>query len=201
MTSRTTPLVLASSSPFRRALLERLEIPFDHCSPEIDEHRQPGEPADALVARLARDKARAVADRFPAHWIIGSDQVAVTATGEILGKPGTRAHAIEQLQRLSGERVRFPTALCLYDSASGDLQETVETTVVQFRELSREQIEHYVDREEPFNCAGSFRCEGLGIVLFESLEARDPNALIGLPLMALTDMLASAGLVLPTAPD
>lgn len=199
MTALKRPLVLASSSPFRRQLLDKLGLPFQSCSPDLDETARPGETAPALVRRLAREKAMALRDAFPNHLIIGSDQVAVTADGRILGKPGGREAAIEQLRELQGTTVEFVTGLCLLDSTSGDSQVEVEPFRVRFRELSREQIEHYVDMEQPWGCAGSFKSEGLGIVLFHALEGRDPNALVGLPLILLTDMLARQGIALPHA--
>ena len=192
-----SPLVLASSSPFRRSLLERLGLDFDCDSPEIDEQARPGETPQQLVLRLAREKAAAVARRHPGALIIGSDQVAVTPEGEVLGKPGTRDAAVRQLQASSGRSVTFLTGLCLLNSASGRHQSGCERFTVHFRTLPDAVIERYVDSEQPLNCAGSFKSEGLGIVLFKALEGRDPNALIGLPLIMLTDFLAAEGLVLP----
>lgn len=201
MTPLSTPLVLASSSPFRRQLLAKLGLDFDCRSPDIDESAQAGEQPEALVQRLAHAKAEALAVDFPRHRIIGSDQVAVTADGEVLGKPGSRDRAIRQLERLSGERVAFLTGLCLLNTASGAVQIECEPFYVQFRQLGAEQIAAYVDIEQPFNCAGSFKSEGLGIVLFHALEGRDPNALVGLPLILLTDMLAREGITLPLPPS
>lgn len=189
-------LVLASTSPFRRELLARLGLPFDTIAPEVDEARTPGENAERLVLRLAESKARAVADWFPDALVIGSDQVAGLA-GEpddaILGKPGTRERAIEQLTRASGRTVVFRTGLCLLRTADGTAQTACELFQVHFRNLTAAQIEAYVDRERPFDCAGSFKSEGLGITLFERLEGDDPNTLIGLPLIRLVDMLAAEG--------
>jgi septum formation protein len=194
------PLILASSSPYRRALLERLGLTFDCVSPEIDE--TPGdERAADLVRRLAHAKAQRIAEEHPAHLIIGSDQVAELDDGSILGKPGHRANAIAQLARLSGRTVTFHTGLCLLNSATGHCQLEVEPFQVRFRTLTDAQIERYVDQEEPFDCAGSFKSEGLGIVLFEAMEGRDPNSLVGLPLILLTDMLAREGVRLPLADD
>lgn len=186
------PLLLASSSPYRRALLERLQLPFIWAAPAIDESPQPGEPPEALVARLAEQKARALADKHPGHLIIGSDQVALLE-GKILGKPGSLERARAQLGNASGKRVRFLTGLCLLDTRSGRARTVVEPFDVQFRVLRPAQVEDYLQREQPFDCAGSFRAEGLGIALFEGMEGRDPNALIGLPLIALVDLLAEAG--------
>lgn len=197
MTPDTPALVLGSSSPYRSALLERLQLPFETHSPDIDESPRPGETPADLVQRLARDKAAAVAGDYPAHRIITGDQVALAPEGDILGKPGNRGNAIAQLARFSGCRVTLPTSLCLYNSATGEWRETLEHFAVVFRRLDTATIERYVDREEPFDCAGGFRAEGLGITLFECFEGRDPNTLIGLPLMALTDMLLAERLKLP----
>ncbi len=190
-------LVLGSASPFRCALLERLTLPFQTHAPAIDESRRRDETAGQLVQRLARDKAAAVAEHYAGHRIITGDQVAVAPDGEILGKPGNRENAIKQLGRFSGRHVSLPTSLGLYNSATGAWHETREDFVVRFRRLDTTAIERYLDREEPFDCAGSFRAEGLGITLFERFEGRDPHALIGLPLMALTDMLRAEGIKLP----
>jgi MAF protein len=193
-------LVLASTSPFRRALLEQLQLPFDVASPDADEQRLPGESAERLVSRLAEVKARAVAEAHPDALIIGSDQVACI-DGAILGKPGGRTQAIAQLQRASGRRVLFLTGLCLLDARSDIAQVHCEPFAVHFRTLTDARIAGYVDREQPFNCAGSFKSEGLGIALFERMEGDDPNALIGLPLIRLVQMLADAGVdVLRAAP-
>lgn len=188
--SRT--LVLASTSPFRRELLARLGLPFEVDSPDIDETRRPGEPPQVLVLRLAEAKARAVAARHPGALVIGSDQVACI-DDEVLGKPGDRARAIAQLARASGRSVLFQTGLCLLDAASGQAQTLVEPFRVHFRALARAQIESYVDRERPFQCAGSFKSEGLGIALFSRLDGEDPTALIGLPLIRLIALLEAAG--------
>jgi septum formation protein len=190
------PLVLGSTSPFRRALLERLQIPFTVDAPQTDEARLPGESADALVLRLAAAKARDVATRHPGALVIGSDQVAVIGD-TIAGKPGNRENAIAQLTAASGRAVVFHTGLCLVNGVSGRMQSTVEHFTVRFRSLDRGQIERYVEREQPFDCAGSFKSEGYGITLFSALEGRDPNCLIGLPLIRLIEMLSAEGIVLP----
>lgn len=185
-------LVLASSSPYRQALLERLGLPFVCASPNIDETPQPAESPTALTRRLAIAKARALAERFPNHLIIGSDQVACIDQ-RLLGKPGNATNAREQLRRASGRRVEFYTGLCLLNSGDDTLQALVEPFTVHFRVLSEEQIAAYIEREQPLDCAGSFKSEGLGIALFERLEGDDPNALVGLPLIRLTRMLEQAG--------
>jgi len=184
----TDTLILASTSPFRKALLEKLQVPFETASPHIDESARPDEAPAQLVTRLAEEKAKAVANNYPDALIIGSDQVAVI-DDEIMGKPGNHANAIAQLSRASGKRVTFLTSLCLYNSKSQRSQVEVVPFSVVFRELSQTQIEHYLQREQPYNCAGSFKSEGLGIALFERLEGDDPNSLIGLPLIRLIRML------------
>lgn len=186
-------LVLASTSPFRKAILERLGIPFVTAAPAVDEHARPGEAPEALVARLSEAKARAVADRFPEALIIGSDQVAIV-DGKIVGKPGTHEAAVQQLRNASGHTVRFVTGLCVLNSVSGEAEVEVVPFEVTFRPLSDAQIEHYLQREKPYNCAGSFRSEGLGIALFEKMHGDDPNALVGLPLIRLITLLGNAGL-------
>ncbi len=190
------PLILASSSPFRRELLGRLGLHFDHLSPDIDETPQPGESPSELVLRLARQKALKAAESHTGALIIGSDQVALL-DGNIAGKPGNRSNAIAQLRQASGRTVTFLTGLCLYNSHSGRHQSGCEPFQVHFRTLGDDAIERYVDAEQPFNCAGSFKSEGLGITLFKSLQGRDPNALIGLPLIMLTDFLRAEGVPLP----
>ncbi len=187
------PLVLASGSPFRRALLERLGIPFTTAVPDVDETRRPGEPTQELVVRLAEAKARTVVEDYPNALIIGSDQVAYL-DGAVIGKPGNRAQAIAQLTRASARQVAFYTGLCLLNAATGRTQICCEPFRVHFRQLSPAHIEAYIDHERPFNCAGSFRSEGLGIALFERLEGEDPNALMGLPLIRLIAMLDREGI-------
>jgi len=189
-------LVLASSSIFRRELLERLHIPFTTASPQIDESRLPEEKATDMVQRLALAKAQALASSHPQALIIGSDQCAVLGE-RILGKPGDHVHAVAQLQAASGQQVEFLTGLCLYDSQAHTYQLAVEPFNVFFRDLSQAEIEHYLRREQPYNCAGSFKSEGLGISLFERLAGDDPNALIGLPLIRLMAMLRHKGWVIP----
>jgi septum formation protein len=190
------PLVLGSTSPFRRAILEKLGIPFLCDAPATDETRFPGESPQALVLRLAEAKARDVGGRHADALIIGSDQVACV-DGEVLGKPGNRANAVAQLIAAAGKTVTFYTGLCLHNSASGQVQVDVEPFRVHFRNLTRTQIERYIDREQPFQCAGSFKSEGYGITLFSALDGRDPNTLIGLPLILLVEMLGREGIVLP----
>ncbi|MDI5936272.1 Maf family protein [Halomonas kalidii] len=186
-------LVLASGSRWRRQLLDRLEIPYAWASPDIDETPRPDESPEALVHRLALAKASRLADDWPDHLIIGSDQVAVFA-GEILGKPGDAATARANLTRFSGQRVRFVTGLALVDTARGRHRVCHEHYEVVFRDLSEGEIARYVAREQPLDSAGSFRVEGLGIALFEKLEGDDPNTLIGLPLIRLCALLREAGL-------
>lgn len=187
-------LVLASTSPYRRELLARLGLPFIAVAPQVDETRQLGEAPAALVARLAEAKARAVALAHPAALIIGSDQVAVLDDA-VLGKPGDRETAMSQLERAAGRCVLFQTGLCLLDGRSGRVQTVVEPFRVHFRPLTRQQIAGYLDREQPYDCAGSFKSEGLGIALFARLEGADPNALIGLPLMRLIAFLEAVGVM------
>lgn len=186
-------LVLASSSPFRREILDKLGLPYRCKKPDIDETPLPGELPQDLVARLAREKAMAVAPLFPKGLIIGSDQVAVL-DGEIIGKPGTHERAVEQLSRFSGRHLTFLTSLALFNTITQQCQLEVVPFEVHFRQLSRAMIEAYLTREQPYNCAGSFKSEGLGIVLFERLSGEDPNTLIGLPLIRLVRMLEAEGI-------
>ena len=187
-----TELILASTSRYRAELLRKLGLSFQTRAPGVDEARLAGESPTALVTRLAQAKARAVAPEAGAALIIGSDQVAVCGE-RILGKPGTELAARAQLAALSGRKVEFLTSLCLLDTGTDQLQVTVVTTRVQFRNLSDAQIANYVRREQPLDCAGSFKSEGLGIALFEAIDGPDPNALIGLPLIELCRMLRNAG--------
>lgn len=189
-------LVLASSSPHRRMLLDRLGLPYEVCSPDIDEARRPAEAPEAYVARLSREKAAAVRSRFGQALIIGSDQAAVLGE-RVLGKPGTHERAAEQLAAASGRQVRFLTGLTLLDSGRDRVQTEVVPFTVHFRRLAPETIERYLRAEQPYGCAGSFKSEGLGIALFERLEGEDPTALIGLPLIRLVSMLAAAGVAVP----
>jgi septum formation protein len=190
----TPRLLLASTSPHRRALLERLGRPFEVEAPEVDETPLAGEAPADLARRLAEAKARAVAGRHAgeAVLVIGSDQVA-ELDGTPLGKPGTRAATLAQLRACRGRRVRFHTGLALADARDGTLRSHLEPFAVHFRDLPDTALAAYVDAETPFDAAGGFYSEGLGIVLFEALEGRDPNALVGLPLIALVDLLADAG--------
>lgn len=190
------PLVLASGSPYRRDLLKRLGLPFEWSAPDIDETPVPGEDAAGLTGRLALAKARALASSWPAHLIIGSDQV-LLLDGAPVSKPGNHAGAFAQLRRCSGRTVRFSTALCLLNTRTGTHQIAMEPFDVVFRDLTDEQIERYLHREQPYDCAGSFKMEGLGITLFHALRGEDPNSLIGLPLIRLCDMLAQEGFTLP----
>jgi len=185
-------LVLASTSPYRKALLQKLQLEFETASPEVEESALPDEAPEQLVARLAESKAKAVADQFRNALVIGSDQVAVV-DGQIVGKPGDHAKAKAQLRRASGKRISFLTGLCVYNTLSHRSQVDVIPFSVIFRHLSDTQIENYLKREQPYNCAGSFKSEGLGIALFERLEGDDPNTLIGLPLIRLIQMLESEG--------
>lgn len=185
-------LVLGSSSPYRKELLERLGIPFECISADIDESRKEGETPEALCVRLAREKALKVKELAPDAIVIGSDQVAVLGD-RILGKPHTHERAVEQLSAMQGQTVYFLTALCVV-GADGKIFETMVPTVVTMKKFSRSTIEHYLDREQPFNCAGSAKIEKLGIALMKEVRSTDPTALIGLPLIETVNLLAKAGL-------
>jgi septum formation protein len=188
-------LILASTSPYRRELLSRLRLPFETARPEVDETPLPGETPRPLAERLAAAKADVIARREPRAFVIGSDQVA-ELDGTPLGKPGSRDAAIAQLGAMSGRRILFRTALCV--KREGDPPRTaIDTTAVLFRPLSLAEIERYVDVEQPLDCAGSFKSEGLGIALFDAIESSDPTALIGLPLIATARLLREAGFALP----
>jgi septum formation protein len=188
-------LLLASTSPYRRELLSRLRIPFDIARPEVDETPHPGESPLALAQRLAAAKAATIVVREGDAWVIGSDQVA-ELDGEPLGKPGGRDQALAQLAAMSGRSVAFRTALCVMHRDLGRF-DAVDTTVVRFRSLGGDEIARYVDAEQPFDCAGSFKSEGLGIALFEAIDTSDPTALVGLPLIATARLLRQAGFALP----
>lgn len=189
----TPTLILASTSAYRRALLERLRLPFKVVAPDVDETPLPGESPMLTALRLAASKAEAVVPAAAGALIIGSDQVAVL-DGQPLGKPGDHAAAVRQLQAMRGQRVVFHTALCLLNAASGRKQVENVPTSVFFRNFSDAQIEHYLRTEQPYDCAGSAKIEGLGIALVERIESDDPSALIGLPLMKLVTMLQSEGI-------
>ena len=186
-------LVLGSGSIYRRKLLQRLQIPFEVCSPDIDETPLSGEIPGATALRLAESKARAAAAAYPDALIIGADQVAVLEN-TLLGKPLTHENAVKQLRLLRGKEVTFHTALSLFNSRSACMQTRLIPSHVKFRELSDQQIENYLAREQPYHCAGSAKSEGLGIALIERITGDDPNALIGLPLIALVEMLAHEGI-------
>lgn len=189
-------IVLASSSPYRRALLEKLQLNFIYDHSHVDESPQPGESAAVLAARLAKAKAEAVAAKYPNSLVIGSDQVAA-CDDKLLGKPGTAENAFKQLQSQSGRVVRFYTGLCLIDNANNRCLEDMDICAVHFRNLNDEQIARYLEREKPYDCAGSFKSEGYGIVLFDKIVGEDPNALVGLPLIKLVNLLNQCGAGLP----
>lgn len=185
-------LVLGSSSVFRKQLLEKLQIEFDICSPDIDETPFENETPKELVKRLTLAKAKEVAKQYPDSLIISSDQVAVHQQ-QILGKPIVHDAAIKQLSAFSGDMVTFITGLCLYNSSTGQHQYHQDITLVTFKNLNQQQINGYLVKDQPYQCAGSFKSEGLGAALFESLETKDPNALIGLPIISLVKMLEKEG--------
>ena len=192
---RAPNVILASASPYRRELLARLQIEFDCMAPEIDESARPGEAPPELVRRLARLKCDAVAGDHPQALVIGSDQIAVRR-GEIVAKPGDHAAAVHQLTAASGQQLSFLTAVCVRRLSHEILETHVDTTQVHFRELSTATIEAYLRRERPYDCAGSFKAESLGIVLFDAIESRDPTALVGLPLIWLAATLSRCGVPL-----
>ena len=185
-------IVLASTSKYRRELLARLGLPFEVAAPAVDEVSLPDEAPQDTARSLAEAKGRAAAGRFPRAIVIGSDQVAVLE-GTALGKPGNHANALRQLKAMRAKEVVFHTALCVYNAASGRAETRVVPFCVRFRDYGDAQIESYLRREQPYDCAGSARCEGLGIALIAEMRGEDPNALIGLPLIALTEMLAAQG--------
>jgi septum formation protein len=182
------PFILASSSPYRKELLARLGLAFETVSPEVDESPLPGEPPRDTALRLAQVKARKIAETHPEALVIGCDQVA-TLDGMQLGKPGNHENATKQLRMMQGRRIIFHSALCLYNAQTLNMQAEVVPYEVEFRKLSDEQIERYLRTEQPYNCAGSAKSEGLGIALISSMHGSDPNALIGLPLIKLITML------------
>lgn len=187
MNELPAPLILASTSPFRRELLARLNLTFQSCKPDVDETPLDGESAADLVKRLSIAKAKDAKNHFDSGLVIGSDQVCIIE-GKILGKPGNFDNALEQLQHASGKTVKFLTGICLYDIENDREQSLVEPFDVVFRQLTDHQITHYLKTEQPYQCAGSFKSEGLGITLFEKLSGDDPNTLIGLPLIQLINM-------------
>ena len=186
-------LVLGSTSVFRQTILEKLNIPFQCAKPNIDETAFVNETPQALVERLAIEKAQAVTQKFPDALIIGSDQVAV-CEGEILGKPHNFENGVKQLSKFSNKSVTFYTGLCVFDSANNKVTSLVEPFIVHFNALSQDEIESYLKAEQPYDCAGSFKSEALGICLFKKLEGDDPNTLIGLPLIKLVSLLKQHGL-------
>jgi len=186
-------IILASSSPYRKSLLERLQLKFDTATPDVDETAEPNESPDQLVTRLATLKVSAVAAGLLNAVIIGSDQVAV-CDKQILGKPGTKEKAIEQLNFISGKRVTFHTGLCVLNTGNEQLQCDEIKFYVEFRDLSHKMIANYLEKEPALNCAGSFKSEGLGISLTSQMSGNDPTALVGLPLIRLTQMLENAGI-------
>ena len=186
------PLILASTSRYRRELLKRLRLPFEVHSPGVDETPHPGETPAALAQRLALEKARAVAAHHPEAAVIGSDQVA-DLHGEPIGKPGDHARAVQQLKRMSGQRVVFQTAVSVVRLATGFERTLLAPVVVTFRTLTLAEIEHYLQAEEPYDCAGSAKSEALGIALLSAIESDDPTALVGLPLIRTCELLRGAG--------
>ena len=187
-------LILASSSPYRKSLLERLQIPFRCISPNVDESPLKGEKPYDMVLRLAELKAKTVAKQHSGGWVIGSDQVALF-NGKVLTKPGNHANAADQLRLQSGQKVQFFTGLSLCNHAYQQVENDVITTEVTFRELSEQEITDYLNKDQPWNCAGSFKSEGLGISLFNAIDSEDPTALIGLPLIRLCQMLRNANYI------
>jgi septum formation protein len=197
--SQAPRLILASTSPYRAALLARLGLPFQVEAPAVDEAAVPGEDPGARALRLAHAKARAVSERHPGAWVLGSDQVA-DCDGRTHDKPGNAERCCQQLRASSGRGVLFHTAVVLLCAEPAVMREHVDCTTVRFRRLEDEEIERYVERDRPFDCAGGFRSEGLGVTLFDSVESRDPTALVGLPLIWVAAALRAAGLD-PLAPD
>jgi septum formation protein len=190
------PLILASTSPYRRALLERLGVPFEVVAPDVTEEHLPAEPPAERALRLAQAKARDVAIRHPEAIVIGSDQVAASGT-TVLDKPGSAEHCRAQLLALGGRAAQFHTACAVLALARSVHLAHLDTTTVRFRSLTAQEIERYIEREKPLDCAGGFKAEGLGIALFERIESTDPTALIGLPLIWVAAALRSAGYRVP----
>lgn len=188
------PVLLASTSPYRAERLASLNLAFEQASPDMDETPLPGETPFDLALRLAQGKARSLTQAYPGHLIIGSDQTAADSRGVLLDKPGSVTRAIEQLSRCSGTSLMFYSGVAL---AGVSEDAWVVTTEVVFRDLTRAEIERYIDREHPLDCAGSFKVEALGITLFQAVRSDDPNALIGLPLISLANKLREAGYALP----
>ena len=193
--TKTRRLILGSTSRYRRELLERLQIPFDIASPDVDETPSPGETPRALAERLALAKARAVARQFPHAVVIGSDQVA-DLNGLPLGKPGTHERAVAQLRQMRGQTVIFQTAVSVVCLESGFMQTSLAAVKASFRDLTDDEIENYLRAEQPYDCAGSAKSEGLGIALLSAIESDDPTALVGLPLIRTCNMIRAAGIVL-----
>lgn len=189
-------LILASSSPYRRSLLQRLEIPFESESPDVDESQFEGETPAELVLRLAMLKASAIAPSYPDSLIIGSDQIAVV-DDEILTKPGNHKNAKEQLKKLSNKSIVFLTGLCVINTVNNNIQKDCINYTVHFRDLTEDEIERYLLQETPYDCAGSFKSEGYGASLIQRMEGDDPTSLIGLPLIRLSEMLRDEGLNIP----
>ncbi|HIG66153.1 MAG TPA: septum formation inhibitor Maf [Methyloprofundus sp.] len=187
---QTNNLVLASSSPYRKSLLEKLHLNFICASPDINETAKPSENPRQLALRLAQEKAKALAFNYPEHLIIAADQVAMLNNRQ-LEKPGNRDNAIKQLQNSSGSKVNFYTSIFILNSATNETQSDLDTCTVHFKHLTDQQIQNYIDLEQPYDCAGSFKSEGLGIALFERIDSEDPNALIGLPLIKLIRLLSA----------
>lgn len=189
----TTPsFILASSSPYRAQLLKQLGITFTQSAPNIDESPLPNELGSDYVGRMAHEKAQKVGKQFPSHWIIGSDQTCLI-DNKVTGKSGNSTIALQQLKSVQGKKVTFLTGLCLLNCETEQSFNLVEKFNVYFRQLAEDDLIRYIELEQPFDCAGSFKVEGLGIHLFEKLEGRDPNSLIGLPLIGLSDLLREAG--------
>jgi septum formation protein len=193
---KSPALILASTSAFRRELLQRLRVPFDVCAPGVDESPQAGETPQAIARRLSVEKASAVAARFPGALVIGSDQTATIDGHSVIGKPGTHERAVAQLRAASGQTLRFYSGLCLWRPNGAPLVDCIETRVT-FRRLSDTEIERYLLAETPYDCAGSAKSEGLGVSLLDAQDGPDPSALVGLPLIRLCAMLRECGVTLP----